>query len=193
LIPTGHWNVSELDSAPTLLSNYTNLDQPVWSGQWVDALKNHVALLEPKPDYFIFNSGLWPEHNLTAETFTAIKDTLDKAGIIGIYKTSTAWKGSRVKDIHSSHEPAGCEIIGNCFNLSWTGEVNVAEYADGTHYGSRVNNRMNFHLFELLSDISKGKIPKLNFTASTFGVTWKPDSALLIRDLGRSQNINSTQ
>jgi hypothetical protein len=123
----------------------------IWKGQWVEVLMNHITKLEPKPDFFVFNAGLWGAGSLTEGVFREISATVNKTGIIPIYKTTTA--RNKLEEPYT-HDHVGCAIIGNCLNLSWTSTLGGKDYVDGTHFRSRASNLFNYQMVQLLSEIT---------------------------------------
>jgi hypothetical protein len=126
----------------------------IWEYDWADTIRYHIAKLEPKPRYLIFNAGIWP-HDLTdAEVVREIRQALDDTGMVGIYKTTTASRGANIAGNNlSPYEQHACKIFQYCLNLSWTEDVPYDQYWDRLHFVARPYNRMNEQLLDLLKEI----------------------------------------
>lgn len=139
-------------------------DPFVWRYDWPGLIREYLNNLEPKPDYLVFNEGLWIEHELNdAEVRHSIKDALDDTGITGIYKTTTlpninsglAKRSAGI--VFNRHDDAMCELIGNVLDLTWTKDLGDEHYWDGVHFKPHVNRGMNKELLDFLQHMNDKK------------------------------------
>ncbi|CAB9507687.1 expressed unknown protein [Seminavis robusta] len=140
-------------------------DPFVWRHDWPGLIRNYLNEMNPKPDYLVFNEGLWIEHELGDEDVRqSIKDALDDSGIIGIYKTTTlpninsglAKRSAGV--VFNRHDDAMCELIGNYLDFSWTKDLGDEHYWDGVHFKPHVNRGMNMELLDMLQKLKQGPV-----------------------------------
>jgi hypothetical protein len=123
---------------------------------WADIITHHLAKLPQKPDYIIFNAGIWPNHGLESEIMQdAILQALEETSIVGIYKTTTRGVGGQ-GHLHDAHDANLCRKADYCLDLSWTAQVPAALYWDSYHFLSSVYNQMNVQLLDLLYRIKYG-------------------------------------
>jgi hypothetical protein len=135
-------------------------DPFVWRHDWPGLIRDYLNKMTPKPDYLVFNEGLWIEHELGNEQVRiSIKNALTDTGIIGIYKTTTlpninsglAKRSAGV--VFNRHDDAMCELIGNYLDFSWTKELGNEHYWDGVHFKPHVNRGMNMELLDFLQKL----------------------------------------
>jgi hypothetical protein len=146
-------------------------DPFVWRHDWPGLIRNYLNKMTPKPDYLVFNEGLWIEHELgNEEVQISIKNALDDTGIIGIYKTTTlpninsglAKRSAGV--VFNRHDDAMCKLIGKYLDFAWTKDLGNEHYWDGVHFKPHVNRGMNMELLDFLqklktSDVNSIPIP----------------------------------
>jgi hypothetical protein len=135
--------------------NVTEVSSPyTWQlPSWNETIRNYIAQLHPKPDYLVFNSGLWEGHGLDSETtINDIRNALESEGIIGIYKTTTA-RAAGNETALLEHEKMACQSIKHCIYLNWTGDLGHEHYTDHTHFKTYVNTRFNELLLRLVQKI----------------------------------------
>jgi hypothetical protein len=156
----GHWHPEDVYKQHKL--NFGEQDPFVWRYDWPGLIRNYLAKLEPKPEYLVFNEGLWIEHELgDPEVRQSIKDALDDTGIIGIYKTTTlpninsglAKRSAGV--VFNRHDQAMCDLIGLYLDFTWTKDLGDEHYWDGVHFKPHVNRGMNVELMDFLKNLKQ--------------------------------------
>jgi hypothetical protein len=103
----GHWDPLDVHWEHKL--DYDFDPNFAWNYQksWAHIIVHHLAKLPQKPQYLIFNAGLWPDHGLnSSDTIQSIIDALKENDIIGIYRTTTLKRGNR-KDPPPSRQRSG--------------------------------------------------------------------------------------
>ena len=143
----GHLQPSEAWTGRALLSE----TPAAWSYSWTDLIRNHITELVPKPDYLIFNAGLWAHDLLNTTVFSDIEAVLKQANIRGIYKTTSKRYRDRTTSLQE-HDKQGCKLF-PCVDLSWTGDLTLAGYVDQSHFKPSVNRKMNEQMFALLGTL----------------------------------------
>lgn len=96
----GHWNPNHVHWKHDLDAEYD--PNFAWNFQtsWADIVSYHLAKLPRKPQYLIFNAGLWPDHGLNcSETLQSILDALKENDIIGIYRTTSLLRHGKRLDL----------------------------------------------------------------------------------------------
>jgi len=150
----GHWEPGTVYGANrTRFENNSDFVPPIWSYNWTDLILNHIAKLEPKPDFVVLNAGHWP-HDLVPEVFEAIRNVTDMVGITSIYSTTTKSVSDRDTSL-MPHDVLGCEILEYCLNRSWTAIITKdgESYWDNLHLTASVNRMLNEQLLDLLDTI----------------------------------------
>ena len=131
---------------PWLNKNTTDF---AWEfSSWEAAIREYVALLKPKPQFFIFNAGKWP-HDLNATTLTGIRNALVEHDITGIYKTTTRSKNETSTDLEA-YEKVACKLF-PCLNLSWTAHLPNQAYSDRVHFKAGPYHAMNDQMLQKLN------------------------------------------
>ena len=120
-----------------------------WNYNWTSIIRNYISNMEPKPQYFLFNSGIWGNQYLTKPILLAIREALLEHQIVGIYKTTTRKKDQRGVKALAWYELFACELF-PCLGTQWTADLNQNDYWDNLHFYGRVYRRMNLQLFGLL-------------------------------------------
>ena len=157
----GHWRAPF--DRQQLHMNVTAYNLPYeWDGySWSNIVQDHLARLQPKPTYCVFNAGLHNHDLGRSRVQESLRQALDKSGIIGIYKTTTKTRAlTRKKRFQRGrHDAALCggAVFPNCLNLDWTGDlVGPDYYYDDVHLKVDGNNRINQQLLEYLRDFRGG-------------------------------------
>jgi|AntRauTorckE5430_2_1112549.scaffolds.fasta_scaffold03901_2 hypothetical protein len=135
--------------------NISQLSEGIYkTANWTAFIENFVSKLDPKPNVFIFNQGLWndggfKERSLQKQVVKAIAD----AGMISVYKTTTKWKddGEKRATKMRKYERQICQICDHCLDLSWTQGLPEYFYADRAHFFEPVYSWFNMQLLNLLS------------------------------------------
>merc|ERR1712157_10859 len=110
--------------------------------------------LSPKPTFFIFNQGLWGglTEFMKPEFRKALIEAIRDAGMISVYKTTTAQRFKTHPSPPRDYEVEFCNMADKCFNTSWTHKVPVEMYWDAVHFMEPVYSLLNMQLLELLSE-----------------------------------------
>mmetsp|Transcript_45929 Transcript_45929/g.112050 ORF Transcript_45929/g.112050 Transcript_45929/m.112050 type:complete len:377 (+) Transcript_45929:51-1181(+) len=134
---------------------YLNTEIPTfqWDYNWTSLIFQYVARMEPKPQYFVFNSGLWQNHDLDEPTILAIREALVENEIVGIYKTTTRAKNERGNKNLQPYEQVACEVF-PCLNLHWTADLPHRDYLDRVHFSGPAYRRMNQQLLDFINVLS---------------------------------------
>jgi hypothetical protein len=155
----GHFSHTEVHAKHNLSRVYI---PPVWNGDWGSVITHHIALLEPKPEYLVFNAGLWV-HDLDDDAVReSIKQALRSTGIVGIYKTTTFtdedFDPATFKKEERCHDAHVCELMQNrCLDMSWTMNLTgPLNYWDRNHFRAHAYTSMNLQLLKLLNDLHSG-------------------------------------
>ena len=179
--PHGHWHPQDAYKPHELDFDKLQNDPFVWRHDWPGLIRNYINKLEPKPEFLVFNEGLWIEHELGNEEIQqSIKDALEETGIIGIYKTTTlpninsglAKRSAGV--VFNRHDDAVCEKIGICLDFSWTKDLGDEHYWDGVHFKPHVNRGMNMELLDMLQKLKEGKSGTTEKAQETLGEQTSP-------------------
>jgi len=154
----GHWQPHQPYKNHSLTNITPGPTEPyVWeTSNWAEIIREHIARLEPKPDYLVFNAGLHPNRLREVQEHTEIREALQETGLIGIYKTTTYPKhiGPGMPHKDGSHDQLLCEVMEHCLDMSWTAALNGTEnYYDQNHFKAHVNTRMNVQLLEFLEQL----------------------------------------
>jgi len=161
----GHWR-APIDRH--LQINVTGYNLPYeWDGyNWADIVVKHLALLDPKPTFVVFNAGLHA-HDLTKRAVQqSLREAFQATNITGIYKTTTKTQqlNRKARFQRGRHDRALCggRVFANCLNLDWTGDlVGPQFYYDDPHLKTDANNRMNQQLLDYLRDF-RGGVSKMD-------------------------------
>lgn len=151
----GHWTAPDVNAwMPPHAVGYDRLIPAAWSyTSWGQFIEEYLARLVPKPQYLVFNQGMWEDHDLNSTVFDEIRLALHKVGIQGIYKTTTKKLVDNSTDL-LPHDALGCQLF-PCLDLSWTARLPSSSFWDGrNHFVSSVNTQFNLQLLELLHNLS---------------------------------------
>lgn len=164
LLKFGHWsykmswNVSDVhNSHGPLITGNKQLNMN-FRNSWVPVIEERVCKLNPKPSIFIFNEGLWKDHDLTNTTIQdGIIDALNKCNIKSLFKTTTKKKNEN-DHMLAEYERQLCNKTDYCMDLSWTGLVPPDYYADDAHFRPPIYSFMNLQLLSILSSVEEGLV-----------------------------------
>jgi len=122
------------------------------SEDWISFIRDFVSELRPRPQFFIFNQGLWNHDDFLNQSFQKeVVDTISDVGMISVYKTTTRWKTAGSEGaIMDIYEREICDIVDLCFDLSWTWLVPGFLFADRAHFLEPVYTWFNIQLLGLL-------------------------------------------
>ena len=117
---------------------------------WTEFILNFVAMMEPKPNAFVFNQGLWPHPDFERpEVYKSIIAAISMAGMLSIYKTTT--KRSNTNDTRlDPYEHEICNLVDHCLDLSWTAHLPEYMYVDQAHFVEPVYSWMNIQMLNIL-------------------------------------------
>lgn len=151
------WNATDVHNEHLLVSDVPELNYVYNNANWTDFIQNFVSKLEPKPEYVIFNEGLWgPSYYDDPAVRKRIIQAISDAGMISVYKTTTRNRRQNFRDTKpKAYELDFCELADLCYNVSWTGKVTKKFYWDWCHFHPPVYEYLNLQLFELLLNIDK--------------------------------------
>ena len=81
-----------------------------WScDNWGDLIQLFISEAIPKPQFVVFNEGLWP-CALNETILHGTHDAFDKNDIVGICKMTTKWKGQEDLSL-SPHDAIACDMF----------------------------------------------------------------------------------
>ena len=120
------------------------------TSNWTEFILNFVAKMEPKPNSFVFNQGLWPHPDFERpEVYKSIIAAISNAGMLSIYKTTT--KRSDTNDTRlDPYEQEICNLVDHCLDLSWTAHLPEYMYVDQAHFVEPVYSWMNIQMLDIL-------------------------------------------
>lgn len=132
-------------------------DAWVWEYDWTGVILNHIAKLNPKPEYLVVNAGLHPNDLGNKTVVQEMLSALNATGIIGIYKTTTYPNGSTPTSRfrRASHDRGCVSQFPYSLDMKWTRDYNKDEhYYDENHFKPHINTLMNEQLLDLIQNIS---------------------------------------
>ena len=145
---------------------------------WGDLIRDHIGRLNLNYDgntsmresstqsyqpHVVLNAGLHPHDFLDPIVKDDIRFALRAAHLSGTWKTTTYSKEEVLTYQTSNQNPHVrlsdanmCNILGRCFNVSWTADIKAEElYYDNLHFSEPVYRTFNEDLLEQL-----GLLPK---------------------------------
>jgi hypothetical protein len=158
----GHWNATHVYDRHVL--SFDRVPFAWHFATWGGFVRDHLAKMHPKPDYFVFNSGHWKDHELrNVQVLHNLYQALNDHGIHGIYRTTTfrddednyeQFKNAPTR----KHDDKVCEVFGprhGCHNVSWTADLEgtSVHYLDSVHFRSHVYTQINLELLDLLAKL----------------------------------------
>ena len=165
----GHWNAATVydDHGRQNSLSFAKVPYEWVQNTWDGFVANYISHMNPKPKYFVFNSGFWTGHMLgNDEVLETLRKSLHDNNIIGIYRTTTFRSDEQnyaqyESSIWRKHDRKVCNVFA-CLNVSWTsnlvvdGDSNKHDYfIDSIHFKSQVYNRINIEFFDLIKSLSK--------------------------------------
>ncbi len=150
------WNASDVWNSSHGEGMWANESEVnvIYRGGWENLVKDYVCKMDPKPEIFIFNSGLWSKFNLNNHLKnTTIQNTvvqsLKDCGIISVYKTTTQRQVAE-------YEHQLCNLTDLCYDVSWTRKIPRQHYIDQLHYRPPIYSMLNVQLFStILTEVQK--------------------------------------
>lgn len=154
------WNIHEMNSihnestqAKIMSLNKTNIpisDYGLHTNNWTQFIQDFVVNLDPKPNVFVFNQGLWPHEQFQQpHVYKELVNAISMAGMTSIYKTTSKWSDDDGSE-NESYEKEICKLTDFCIDLSWTLLVPKYLYADRAHFYEPVYSWMNLQLLSLI-------------------------------------------
>lgn len=134
------------------ISKRTNRSAIQWHYKdWNNVVANHVGSLNfaynqtkpPQRIHVLLNAGLHPHNFRETAVALALRQSLDELGFHSTWKTTTFQLPyvieyqlqQQQKDLHvRKTDIAMCHLLGNCFNVSWTGDLDPRYYVDDLHF-----------------------------------------------------------
>jgi ribonucleotide reductase beta subunit family protein with ferritin-like domain len=107
--------------------------------------------MSPKPSVFIFNAGIWADHDLVkVEMQQKIVEALRACQIVSMYKTTTKISDQR-NQTWDAYEQQLCNLTDYCMDLRWTALAFDEHYWDTKHFREPLYSMMNVQLLSLLT------------------------------------------
>ena len=137
-------------------TNYTN-QALAWEYNWVETIRDHIAKLHPKPDYLVLNAGLWANHFHNFSELQTIRQALDDANIVGIFRTTT--RGSKYFNASlSGSDQLACQVFQYCLDITaYTASLHQTYYErnywDANHFAAHVNKKLNEMFLHFLTNL----------------------------------------
>ena len=145
------WNVSDVHNAHSLVQSESELNFIYNGADWVDAIRDFVCQISPKPSLFIFNSGLWPNNDLkNVELQHKIIKALQACEIRSMFKTTTKAK-QQSDSSWAEYERQLCRLTDSCMDVRWTALVPGEYYCDNLHFREPVYSLLNVQLLSLIT------------------------------------------
>ena len=122
------WDVKDVHNEyGPLITERSQLKPKTW-GHWVQAIKEFICMLEPKPSIFIFNEGIWHNNDLhDVQLQDDIIHALNECNIKSLYRTTT--KEDKKRDSHlEEYELRLCDKTDHSMDVSWTGLVSGEQF-----------------------------------------------------------------
>ncbi|KAL7463872.1 hypothetical protein ACHAXS_004222 [Conticribra weissflogii] len=143
------WDVSYINERSDRLVNDPNNRDVAQTLNWTEVIDDFVCKMNPRPTFFVFNSGLWADDELVQlDVQTKIVQSLSNCNIISVYKTTTI----PVSDEPMNHDrDEMCRLADICYNVSWTGLVTPDMHADNVHFTPPIYSMLNIHLLSMLA------------------------------------------
>lgn len=162
----GHWTGHQEKAWGPLTRRIPYL----WEGDWMDAIRSHIAALNP--EVLVFNAGIW-DHSFGSASFRAafmeaLRDTATTGRRV-IWKTTTA--GNYGDYTQQASDAAMCDLLQDCLNVTWTTTVPQSLYVDYFHFLEPVYRLLNE---QLLAHLSISIPPIMSSTSGD--VIWYPTS-----------------
>jgi hypothetical protein len=144
-------------------------------GNWSTVNREHVAKLQPKPEYLVFNAGLHHHDLNDPKVHRDIRDALREANITVIYRTTTFMRDNNWKTQKSPHDSMLCgKVFPLCVDFGWTSELTgKKDYSDDCHFKPHVKKENEFKLLDFLKDITE-ETKKFSTQVALLGSTRDP-------------------
>ena len=153
------WNLSDVQNEHTLVQQESETNFVYNDANWVDAIRDVVCQMSPKPSLFIFNSGLWNNNDLRdVELQHKIIEALQACQIVSMFKTTTK-KKNQYTQTWEEYERQLCNLTDYCMDVRWTALVPQKYYYDKLHFREPAYSLLNVQLLSLIT--SHGNFPEL--------------------------------
>jgi hypothetical protein len=158
-----------------------------WSyEEWNMTMHHHIARLQPKPQFLLFNAGLHPHDLHQKQVRQSILEVTNRHHIIPIYKTTTYPNNRSVGLYNFSLTNHDATLCGNntlfpyCIDLSWTSQLFGNEhYYDYYHFKPFWNQYMNVQTLLYIQQIQRqGSNNNINSIKQTINATTTTDPKL---------------
>jgi hypothetical protein len=135
--------------------------EPVWSFTgWNDVAERYVSELDPKPEFAVVNAGEWSNNfgpkgeEVSREFALAMEDQhFQKA----IWKTTTFRAGGKpMTEDAEATDKYMCDLLPDCFDISWTKDLRDDLYWDEKHFYEPVYRVINEELLETMGYLPRG-------------------------------------
>lgn len=110
---------------------------------WGKVVSEHVAALEPRPEYAVLNAGLHAHNFGNASVQAELQQALQGAHIKSLWKTTSFRKSQLPNPVARTTDTDMCRVLGECFNVSWTSRLQPDLYFDDLHYREPVYRILN--------------------------------------------------
>jgi hypothetical protein len=146
-----NWNVTEVHQEHTLVQSAAELNFLHQDANWVDAIRDFVCHLSPKPSLFIFNAGLWTDHDLKVVALQQkIVEALQACQIPSMFKTTTKPQ-TRTEPTWEEYERQLCNLTDYCMDVRWTALVPKSYYWDWLHFHEPIYSMLNVQLLSMIT------------------------------------------
>jgi hypothetical protein len=133
----------------------------LWSfNQWHDVVEKYVSELDPKPEFAVVNAGMWsnsfgPKGEDVSRQFALAMD--DQHFKKSIWKTTTFREGGvpMTEDAEATDKYM-CDLLPDCFDISWTKDLRKDNYWDKKHFYEPVYRVINEELLEMMGYLPRG-------------------------------------
>ena len=145
------WNVTDVHQDHMLVQDSSELNFVHQDADWISTIRDFVCHMSPKPSLFIFNAGLWSNHDLTnVEVQQRIIEALQACEIVSMFKTTTK-KKIECNQTWAEYEQQLCNLTDYCMDVRWTGLVPEEYYWDPLHFREPIYSMMNAQLLSLIT------------------------------------------
>jgi hypothetical protein len=155
----GNLNPAAVPAHLDLSVNYTT---PLWQSDFADTITNHVALLQPKPEWLFMNEGIWKNAFGNKTYRDRVVNALDTHAIKGIWRTTTFdRKGSLASYLNNVNDNKGgnvdhmmCNYTSIvCMDISWQRDAPEHLYFDLWHGIEPLYRKYNEQLLAILAGL----------------------------------------
>ena len=159
----GHYNPKEIINRKQTFPE-PNIPE-IWSSDWADTIQQHIAHLDPKPEFLVLNAGHWDNDFDSTPFAIEVKHAAESSGMKAIWRTTTSNRnhffggdreGSSKNLKNHMVDELMCSLLDFCVDVSWTKECESEEYFDGLHFKNEsIYQRMNEQLLEAINSVHR--------------------------------------